>query len=227
MIYLGFYLSYCLRLCRLQERMKIKITVQYYEKWEPYIIYVSQAWLRFRLLFWYSFVYLFFFSSSFVVPGGFTRIFCPLNKLNEWDHFTYCYFRKVISFKHECGLYYSPLNRTKTNACFDIIVYGLLMKCYPLIVDIFRQIVLNSVWLNKSTDISWIHLLNWIQHRELLNFYSFIFYGRCMQEAKKMTLRRSRLLLFCIPILCIHTNLSGWGVCALFYLSITPPNLFL
>lgn len=169
------------------------------------------------------------FFSSFVVPGGFTRIFYPLNKLNEWDHFTYCYFRKVITgFKHECGLYYSPLNRMKTNALFDIIVYGLLMKCYPLIVNIFRQIVLNSVWLNKSTDIQ-LDASTELGSAQGTSkcLYIYFLYGRCMQEAKRMTLCRSRLLLFCISILCIHTNLTGWGVFVLFYLSITLPNLFL
>lgn len=40
----------------------------------------------------------------------------------------------------------------KTTALFDNIMYGLLIKCQPLIVNILRKIVSSSIWLNKGID---------------------------------------------------------------------------
>lgn len=41
----------------------------------------------------------------------------------------------------------------KTRA-LDNIMYGLLIICHPLIVNILRKIALSSMWLNKSIDIA-------------------------------------------------------------------------
>lgn len=40
----------------------------------------------------------------------------------------------------------------KARALSDNIMYGLLKKFHPFIMNIFRKVVLRSTWLNKSTE---------------------------------------------------------------------------